>query len=96
MSATKVDTSYRSMSVTTLEALRASVLLQLKNVEGVGETHSANGRQTSLPKLADLSQLLVNYESALDWKRNQANRGNNGYASRYASFNNCGNGETRY
>lgn len=97
MSQTAVDTSYRSMSVATLEALRLSVLTQLKAVEGVGQSHSANGRQTTLVSLEKLNALLVNYESALEWKRNPANAGNNGYARRFASFNTCGDrGDYQY
>ena len=91
-----VDTSYRSMSVETLEALRTSFLLQLKAIEATGQSHSASGRQTALATLGTLTQSLVNVESALAWKRNQANSGNAGYASRFASFNNTGNGATNY
>lgn len=81
------------MSVATLTALRLSVLTQLKNVEGVGQAHSANGRQTTLPDIEKLNRQLMNYESAIEWKSNLANRGNNGYARRFASFNNrCGGG----
>lgn len=95
MSATTLDTSYRSMSVATLEALRLSFLTQLKAVEGVGQAHSANGRQTTLPDIDKLTQKLVNVESALEWKANPANAGSNGYARRFASFRRCGgNGST--
>lgn len=97
MSETTVNTSYRSMSLETLGALRTSILTQLKAVEGVGQSHSANGRQTTLTAFNDLTQKLVNVESALEWKANPANRGNNGYTRRFASFNgSCGYGETRY
>lgn len=86
MSETKVDTSYRNWSVDTLNALRLSVLTQLKAVEAVGQTHTANGRATTLTDFDKLVQKLTNIESALTWKANAANRGNNGYASRYSSF----------
>lgn len=90
MSQTTVDTSYRSMSIGALEALRTSFLTQLKAVEGVGQSHSMSGRQTTLPEIDKLTRSLANVESALEWKRNAANAGNNGYARRFASFNNCG------
>lgn len=89
MSATLVDTSYRSMSLETLEALRVSLLTQIKAVEGVGQTHSVSGRQTALPNFDSLFAKLANVESALAWKRNSANAGNNGFASRHSSFRSC-------
>jgi len=82
-----VETSYRNMSVATLEALRLSILTQLKAVEGVGQSHSTNGRQTVLTDFDKLTLKLASIESALTWKANAANAGNNGYASRYANFN---------
>jgi len=86
-----VDTSYRSMSVETLNALRLSILTQLKAVEATGQSHSANSRQTALPDFDKLTQKLTSIESALRWKENAANAGNNGYASRYANFDTTGN-----
>lgn len=86
MSATVVDTSYRLWSVDTLQAVRLSILTQLKAVEGVGQSHSANGRQTSLADFDKLTNKLSNIEAALTWKATAANVGNSGYASRYASF----------
>lgn len=90
MSQTVVDTSYRLWSAATLTAMRLSILTQLKAVEGTGQSHALNGRQTSLADFDKLTQKLTNIEAALDWKANSANAGNNGYASRYSSFNNCG------
>lgn len=88
MSATAVDTSYRAWSIETLTAVRLSLLQQIKGVEGMGQSHSANGRQTALPDLEKLVTQLNNIENALAWKRNAANAGNNGFASRFADFNN--------
>jgi len=87
-----VDTSYRSMSVETLNALKLSILTQLKAVEGTGQSHSANGRQTAMASFDQLHNKLASIESALTWKANAANAGNNGYASRYANFDVCGGG----
>lgn len=87
MASTLVDTSYRAWSFATLEAVRLSTLTQMKGVEGAGQSHSANGRQTAMANLNDLATLLNNIENALAWKRNLANHGNNGFASRYADFN---------
>jgi len=89
--ATNVDTSYRSLSVDTLNALRLSILTQLKTVEGTGQSHSANGRQTALADFDKLTQKLTSIESALRWKENAGNDGNSGYASRYANFDTTGN-----
>lgn len=92
-----VDTAYRMWSVATLEAVRLSTLAQLKAVEGTGQSHSMNGRQTALVDFDKLTQKLNNIEAALDWKANAANNGNKGYASRYGSFNNrCGYGADGY
>lgn len=87
MSATAVDTSYRAWSIATLEAVKLSTLTQMKAVEGMGQSHSANGRQTALADLSKLVATLNNIENALAWKRNC--EGNNGFASRIANFDNC-------
>ncbi len=87
----KVDTSYRNWSVATLEAVRTSILTQLKAVEGTGQSHSANGRQTALVSFEQLMDRLSSIESALRWKEQAANAGNNGYASLYANFNTAAN-----
>lgn len=87
MAATAVDTSYRNMSVETLTALRLSFLTQIKAVEGSGQSHSGNGRQTNLVDMDKLTAGLTNVEAALEWKRTAANNGNKGFASRFASFN---------
>lgn len=87
--ASTLDTSYRLWNVETLNAVRSSVLLQLKAVEGVGQSHAANGRQTTLPDHDKLVQKLANIEAALRWKETAANGGNAGYASRYSSFSGC-------
>lgn len=82
-----LDSRLRSMSLATLQALRLSILTQLKAVEGTGQTHSANGRQTNLADFEKLTNRLADIESAIEWKSDPANAGNNGYASRYSSFN---------
>lgn len=84
-----LDTSYRLWSVETLNAVRSSVLLQMKAIEGVGQSHSVNGRQTTLADHDKLVQKLTNIEAALSWKATAANSGNAGYASRYSSFSGC-------
>lgn len=89
MSATLVDTSYRNLSLATLQALRLSMITQLGAVQGTGQAHSANGRQTTLSDFDTLTQKLVSIDSAIEWKGNPANAGNNGYASRYSSFGGC-------
>lgn len=71
----------------TLTALRLSFLTQLKAIEGSGQSHSGNGRQTNLADLDKITTGLTNVESALEWKRTAANDGNKGFASRFASFN---------
>jgi len=83
----KLDTSYRSMSLETLNALRTSCLMQLKNIEAVGQSHSLNGRSTSLASSAEIADRLASVESAIAWKNTVANNGNKGYASRYSSSN---------
>lgn len=90
MAKTAPDTSYRDMPLTDLQALRTSILVQLKAIEGVGQNHSVSGRNTSLADFEKLSDRLVSVNSAIAWKANAANRGNNGYASRYISFNPAG------
>ncbi len=74
------------MSIETLEALRLSTLAQMKAIEGVGQSHSANGRQTTMASLPELTKNLVSIEAALDWKRTSANSGNKGFTSRYSSY----------
>lgn len=81
-----VDTSYRNWSLATLNAVRLSVITQLAAIGGTGQSHSANGRQTTLTSFDTLTQTLTNIESAIAWKSNPANAGNNGFASRFASF----------
>lgn len=83
------------MSLETLNALRLSVLTQLKAVEGTGQSHSVSGRQTALPTYDALMNRLADIESAIAFKSNSSNAGNNGFASRYASFNNCGQNGTQ-
>lgn len=82
-----LDSRLRSMSLSTLQALRLSILTQLKAVEGTGQTHSASGRQTALADFEKLTNRLADIESAIEWKSNPANAGNNGFASRYQNFN---------
>lgn len=89
MAKTAPDTSYRDWPLADLQAVRTSVLLQIKNIEGVGQNHSLNGRNTALADFEKLTDRLTSINAAIAWKANQANRGNNGYASRYASFNGC-------
>lgn len=85
---TKIDTSYRTWPKAELEAVKVSVLTQLKNIEGQGQGHSLNGRNTNLADFDKLTDKLASINAALDYLTNSANRGNKGYASRYASFNN--------
>jgi len=75
------------MSLETLNALKSSALIQLKTVEGTGQSHSANARQTALVDYEKLVNRLADIEAAIAWKSNAANAGNNGFASRYACFN---------
>lgn len=75
------------MSLETLNALKTSVLTQLKAVEGTGQSHSTNGRQTALPDFDKLTDKLASIEAAIEWKNTQANSGNKGFASRYSCFN---------
>lgn len=86
MPTSAIDTSYRAWSIQTLEAVRNSTLIQIKAIEGTGQSHSVSGRQTTLADYATLVQTLTNIESALDWKRTQANCGNKGFASRFPDF----------
>jgi len=83
-----IDTSYRTWPAADLAALRVSVLTQLKQIEGVGQSHQLSGRGTTQASFADLTDKLTNINAAIDWQANLANTGNKGYASRYASY--CG------
>ena len=86
--ASSVDTAYRSWPLAALEAVRDSTLLQLKNIEGMGQSSSGQGRQTAHADYATLHENLTNIYAALEWKAANPNGGNAGYQSRYASFNN--------
>lgn len=85
-----LDTSYRTYSAADLAALRVSVLTQLKNIEGTGQNHALNGRNTQQADFAKLTEVLTSVNAAIDWQANLANQGNKGYASRYSSFNRNG------
>ncbi len=64
-------------------------------MEGTGQSHSVSGRQTALPTYDALMNRLADIEAAIAFKSNPSNAGNNGFASRYASFNDTGNGQTQ-
>ncbi len=81
-----LDTSYRTWPAADLAALRVSILTQLKAIEGTGQSHGLNGRETSLAAFGTLTDKLANVNAAIDWQSNIGDRGNKGYASRYASF----------
>ncbi len=85
-----VESKYRLMPAADLAALRVSLLTQIKQVEGVGQSHSANGRQTAQANLANLMSDLGDVNAAIEWQGNVANNGNKGYASRYSCFNHYG------
>lgn len=87
-----LDSRFRAMTLPTLTALRLSMITQIAAVQGTGQSHSLNGRQTALPDLDKLIGRLADIDAAIAFKSNPANAGNNGYASRYASFNVCGQG----
>jgi len=84
------------MSLETLNALRLSILTQLKTVEGTGQSHSASGRQTAMPTYDALMSRLADIEAAISFKSNAANDGNSGYARRFASFNASSNAQDPY
>lgn len=86
----ELDTSYRTWPAADLAVLRSSILLQIKQIEGVGQSHSLNGRNASMADFDKLTNKLANVNAAIDWQANLSNSGNKGYASRYASFGNCG------
>lgn len=83
-----IDTSYRTWSAADLAAMRVSTLTQLKNIEGTGQSHSGSNRNTQQADFQKLTETLASVNAAIDWQSNFSNRGNKGYASRYASFNN--------
>lgn len=85
-----LDTSYRTWPAADLAAMRVSLLTQLKAIEGTGQSHSANSRQTSQANLKDVAEQLANVNAAIDWQSTSADRGNKGYASRYSCFNRHG------
>lgn len=87
-----VESKYRLMPAADLAALRVSLLTQIKQVEGVGQSHSANGRQTSQANLASLTNDLADVNAAIAWQAVAANSGNKGYASRFSCFNHYGQG----
>jgi hypothetical protein len=88
--ATHIDTSYRLWPAADLAALRLSVLTQLKALEGVGQNHTVSGRSTAFVDFDKLTNKLASLNAAIEWQANVANTGNKAFASRYASFNNCG------
>lgn len=81
-----LDTSYRTWPAADLAAMRVSILTQLKQIEGVGQNHSLNGRNTNQASFAELTDKLTNVNAAIDWQASLCDRGNKGYASRYACF----------
>lgn len=83
----KVDTAYRTWPLAALEAVRDSTLLQLKNIEGTGQSHSGQGRNTAHADYSALHEKLTSIYAAIDWKAANPSGGNAGYSSRYASFN---------
>jgi hypothetical protein len=82
-----IDTSYRTWPAADLAAMRVSCLTQIANIQGVGQTHSVNGKNTELADFDKVTSTLASVNAAISWQSNLANRGNRGYASRYASFN---------
>lgn len=83
----ELDTSYRTWPAEDLAALRSSTLVQLSNVQGVGQSHALNGKNTQLADYQKLTQTLANVNAAIKFQSNLANAGNSGYTSRYVSFN---------
>lgn len=81
-----LDTSYRSWPRTELVALKMSILTQLKNIEGTGQSHGLSGRSASMADFKALTETLANVNAAISFIDNTANTGNTGYASRYPSF----------
>ena len=85
-----IDTSYRTWPLADLEALKSSTLIQLKNIEGAGQSFNGAGRSTSQASYSELKNTLASINAALDYIRQRANNGNKGFASRYNSFSNFG------
>lgn len=83
---TSIDTSYRLMSVETLNALRLSALSAIESISGVGQSYSGNGRQTSHASLAQYTRQLANCDAALAYKRGVDAPYGAGYASRFTDL----------
>ena len=81
-----IDTRYRLYPATELSALKTSTLQQLKQIEGAGQSHSINGRNSAAAQFDRLHDGLANINAAIAWQAEQGNNGNAGYASRYADF----------
>lgn len=84
-----LNSKYRAMSITTLEALRSSFLLQIKQIEAVGQSHGISGRSHSGASLETITRELTDVESAITFLNNPANAGNIGWSSRYGAVNRC-------
>lgn len=80
-----LNSKYRAMSSETLAALRSSFLLQIKQIEAVGQSHGISGRSHGAATLATLTQELTDVESAINFLANPANAGNIGWSSRYGA-----------
>lgn len=85
----ELDTSYRTWPAADLAVLRSSILLQIKQIEGVGQSHSLNGRSAQMADFDKLTNKLASVNAAIDWQATLVDRGNKGYASRFASFSRC-------
>jgi len=81
-----IDTRYRLYPAETIAALIASTLTQIKQIEGVGQSHSINGRSTSQATLRDLHDTLANLYAAQKFQSSSEDAGNAGYVSRFTDF----------
>lgn len=86
-----VDLRYREYDLETLQVLKASLLTQIKAIEGVGQSDSISGRNMVRAAFKDVNDELKSVMAAIKYLSNQANNGNTGFASRLADFGGCGN-----
>lgn len=91
----QANTTYESLSAEQLDVLENDTLDQLRKLSAVGQNHSINGRNVSLPQREALIQTLADIRraKASNARKNQiiASGGTwNGYHSNYAAFDRHG------
>jgi hypothetical protein len=81
-----IDTRFRLYPAATLAALETSCLVELKQIEALGVSHSINGRNTTFRPAKEIQDDLANIYAAQQYQRSTADAGNAGIVSRFADF----------